>query len=320
MKCPVCLNSATAPALTGRDVLFETTSREFKLNACRQCDCLFINPLPGDQEVASFYPSQYWWNASKPSLLKRAESLYRRMALRGHVAFIQSAASRLQKKQGIRLLDIGCGSATLLGLMKNRGFDVLGVDTSAEASQVAAKENGVRVVVGTIANAALPTSSADVVTMFHVMEHVTNPQDVLADAHRILEAGGTLVLQVPNIDSWQFHWFGAKWYGLDIPRHVIDYSRASIVKLLERSGFQVTRIRHFNLRDNAPALVSSLFPSLDPVSRPIRLRHRNITESAPVSWCKHLAYLTLVFCAYPIVILESATRHGATVMIEARKR
>jgi SAM-dependent methyltransferase len=314
------LNPATAPALTGRDILFETTSREFKLSACRECDCLFINPLPGDQEVASFYPSQYWWNASKPSLLKRAESVYRRMALRGHMAFIQAAASRFQNKAHIRLLDIGCGSATLLGLMKNRGFEVLGVDTSEEASQVAAKENGVRVVVGTIAGAGLASASAEILTMFHVMEHVTNPQEVLAEAHRILQPDGTLVLQVPNIDSWQFHWFGTKWYGLDIPRHVIDYSCASIVQLLERCGFQVTRIRHFNLRDNAPALVSSLFPSLDPVSRPIRLRRRNTTESVPVSWCKHLAYLTLVFCAYPIVILESATRHGATVMIEARKR
>jgi SAM-dependent methyltransferase len=242
------------------------------------------------------------------------------MALRGHVAFIQSAASRLQKKRGIRLLDIGCGSATLLGLMKNRGFDVLGVDTSQEASEVAAQENGVRVVVGTIGSARLENSSADIVTMFHVMEHVTNPQEVLAVAHRILQSEGMLVLQVPNIDSWQFRWFRARWYGLDIPRHVIDYSRSSIVKLLERSGFQVMRIRHFNLRDNAPALVSSLFPSLDPVSRPIRLRRRNITESAPVSWCKHLAYLMLVLCAYPIVILESARRHGATVMIEATKR
>ena len=319
MNCPVCLNPTTAPALTGRDVLFETTSREFKLNACRHCDCLFINPLPDDREVASFYPTQYWWNAARPSLLKRAESVYRRIALRGHVAFIHSAALRLQVRGRTRLLDVGCGSATLLGLMKARGFEVLGVDTSAEASQVAAQENGVRVVVGTIGSAGLETSSADMVTMFHVMEHVTNPQEVLAEAHRILQPQGTLVLQVPNIDSWQFRWFGAKWYGLDIPRHVIDYSRSSIVSLLERSGFQVTRIRHFNLRDNAPALVSSLFPSLDPVSRPIRLRHRNLKESAVISWCKHLVYLALVICAYPVVILESATHHGATVMIEARR-
>jgi hypothetical protein len=142
---------------------------------------------------------------------------------------------------------------------------------------------------------------------------------VLAEVHRILEPNGTVILQVPNIDSWQFRWFGAKWYGLDIPRHVIDYSRRSIVKLLEDSRFRVARIRHFNLRDNAPALVSSLFPSLDPLSRPIRLRRRNAREAAISSWGKHLLYFALVICAYPICLAEAAAGRGATVMIEARK-
>src|SRR5262249_43082059 len=133
------------------------------------------------------------------------------------------------------------------------------------------------------------------------------------------QPNGAVVLQVPNIDSWQFRWFGASWYGLDIPRHVIDYSRQSIVQLLEKAGFRISRIRHFNLRDNAPALVSSLFPSLDPLSRPIRLRRRQARESTLSSWGKHLLYLMLVVCAYPVVLLEAAFGRGATVMIEACK-
>jgi SAM-dependent methyltransferase len=319
MNCPVCSNSSTAPALAGSDVLFETTTKEFKLNACPLCNCLFLNPLPDDREIAGFYPSQYWWSASRPTFLKRAESLYRRVALHGHVAFITSAARRWKAGTPLRLLDVGCGSATLLGQMKKRNFDVLGVDTSAEAAQVAAEENGVRVVLGTLQNAGLETSSFDLVTLFHVMEHVTNPRDVLDEVRRILKPRGTVVLQVPNIDSWQFRWFGAKWYGLDIPRHVIDYSRQSIVNLLEHCGFHIVRIRHFNLRDNAPALVSSLFPSLDPLSRPIRLRRRNTRESAALSWCKHLLYFLLVLGAYPVAMAEAAFGHGATVMIEAHK-
>jgi len=156
--------------------------------------------------------------------------------------------------------------------------------------------------------------------MFHVIEHVTNPREVLGEAQRILKPDGILIVQVPNIDSWQFGWFGAKWYGLDVPRHVIDYSRQSIVKLLEDTGFSVTRIRQFNLRDNAPALVSSLFLSLDPLSRRIRLHHRNATETALSLWSKHLIYLFLVLLAYPVAMLEAAAGHGATVMIEARPR
>jgi hypothetical protein len=125
------------------------------------------------------------------------------------------------------------------------------------------------------------------------------------------------VLQVPNIDSWQFKAFGAKWYGLDVPRHVIDYSKSAILKVLKDSGFKPRRIKHFNLRDNAPALVSSMFPSLDPVSRGIRQLKHGVRESPLLAWSRHIAYLLLVIAAYPFAILESAAGRGATLMIEA---
>lgn len=317
MKCPVCLNPATAPAISGTDLLFETTSRTFTLDSCPACHCLFLNPMPGNDEIAGFYPTQYWWNTARRGTLKTLESVYRRIALHDHVSFITKAAAN---RIGVDLLDVGCGSGTLLGLLKQRGFRGMGVDFSAEAAKVAEAENGVRVVVGSLGEAAFPDQSFDVVTLFHVMEHVTNPREVLAEVFRILRPNGAIVLQVPNIDSWQFKLFGAKWYGLDIPRHVIDYSKDAILRLLTNSGFVVQRIRHFNLRDNAPALVSSLFPSLDPVSRSVRHRKRNIHESAPAAWSRHLLYLFLVICAYPLAILESAFGHGATVMIEAHRK
>jgi len=317
MNCPVCLNPATAPAFTGTDLLFETTSRTFTLHACPACRCLFLNPMPGNDEIAGFYPTQYWWTTARRGALKRLESIYRRIALRDHVSFIARAAGT---GTGVDLLDVGCGGGTLLGLLKQRGFRAMGVDFSPEAAKVAEEENGVRVVVGSLGEAAFPDQSFDIVTLFHVMEHVTNPRDVLAEVLRILRPNGAIVLQVPNIDSWQFRLFGAKWYGLDIPRHVIDYSRDAILKLLVNAGFVIHRVRHFNLRDNAPALVSSLFPSLDPVSRSVRQRKRNVRESAPAAWSRHLLYLLLVICAYPLAILESAFGHGATVMIEARKK
>lgn len=272
--------------------------------------------MPGDNEIASFYPAQYWWSAQRRGLLKKVESVYRKIALRDHVSFITKAAGN---RKDADLLDVGCGSGTLLGLLKQRGFRVMGVDFSAEAANVAQTENGVRVVVGSLTDAAFPAESFDVVTLFHVMEHVANPREVLSEARRILRPGGAIVLQVPNIDSWQFRVFGSKWYGLDIPRHVIDYSKAAMLRLLRDAGFVPRRIRHFNLRDNAPALVSSLMPSLDPVSRNVRKTKRNVNESGLETWARHFIYLLLVLAAYPVAILEAASGHGATIMIEARK-
>ena len=208
----------------------------------------------------------------------------------------------------------------MLGLLKHRGFHTTGVDFSAEAAKIAAIENSVDVAVGSLEDAHFPDQAFDMVTLFHVMEHVSNPRVVLAEVVRVLKPDGVMILQVPNIESWQFKIFGARWYGLDIPRHLIDYSINSMLKLLADSGFTVTRIRHFNLRDNAPALVSSVFLSLDPVSRSVRHRKGNIRESQPGEWFRHLAYLLLVTCAYPAALLESAFGRGATVMIEAKKK
>jgi 2-polyprenyl-3-methyl-5-hydroxy-6-metoxy-1,4-benzoquinol methylase len=318
MSCPVCLNPVTAPALTGSDLLFESTSKHFTLHTCASCRCLFLNPMPGDEEIAGFYPTQYWWSSSKSGngTLKKLEAVYRRLALRDHVQFILRAS---EDRRGVDLLDVGCGSGTLLGLLKARGIRPTGVDFSSEAARVAEQENGVRVVVGSLSQAGFPDASFDIVTLFHVMEHVTNPRSVLSEVSRILKPDGAVVLQVPNIDSWQFKAFGAKWYGLDIPRHVIDYSKDSMLKLLAASGFVPRRIRHFNLRDNAPAFVSSMFPSLDPVSRAVRHRKHGVREGLPAAWFRHLAYLALVVGAYPFALLESAAGRGATVMIEARK-
>src|SRR5438067_9764477 len=116
MSCPICLNAETAPALSGTDTLFGTTGKRFTLDACAYCGCLFINPPPGNDEIASFYPSEYWWNSSPSTArpwLKTLERIYRRIALRDHIAFIRCAAG---KRTSLDLLDVGCGSGTLIGL------------------------------------------------------------------------------------------------------------------------------------------------------------------------------------------------------------
>jgi SAM-dependent methyltransferase len=314
MNCPVCLSPSTAPAhLTGSDVLFETTTKTFNLSGCAACGYLFIDPLPGVDEIAGFYPAQYWWKASS-GLLKSLEGAYRKMALRDHVSFIERAANRSAPS----MLDVGCGSGTLLGLLKQRGFQVRGFDSSAEAAGIAKSESGVDVVVGSrLQDAGFGDESFDLVTLFHVMEHVTDPRGVLREVRRLLRPAGRLVLQVPNIESWQFRLFGVRWYGLDVPRHVINYSNQAMQRLLGESGFEVRRTRHFNLRDNAPALASSLFPSLDPISRSVRQRRRDQAEPAPLSWLRHALYLGVVLAAQPFAIAESAAGKGATIMIEA---
>jgi len=321
MNCPVCLNPSTVPhTLTGSDFLFRTTLRTFSFTACDRCHCFFIDPPPEGEELAGFYPALYWWRSSS-SLLRKLEGVYRRMALRDHVAFIAKAAEVLPMGGSpARLLDVGCGSGTLLGLLKRRGLQVLGFDSSGEASEIARVESDVDVIVGSrLQDAGFASGAFDLVTLFHVVEHVPDPRAVLAEVRRILHPNGRIVLQIPNIESWQARLCGARWYGLDVPRHVINYSNQSIGRLLADSGFRVCRTRHFNLRDNAPALASSLFPSLDPVGRSVRRYGTGRAEPLLLAWIKHIFYLGTVATSYPFAIAESLAGMGATVMVEAEK-
>jgi 2-polyprenyl-3-methyl-5-hydroxy-6-metoxy-1,4-benzoquinol methylase len=318
MACPVCLSTAThTRAFSGSDLHFETTAWRFHFSGCETCRSLFIEPMPAEGELASFYPQPYWWNSSSGSL-KALQGLYRRIVLRDHIAFIEKAAGCLPRP--VRLLDVGCGSGTLLGLLKQRHFDVRGFDPSSEAARIARVENLVEVVVGSnLQDVTFPDGAFDLVTLFHVLEHVPDPRSVLQEVRRILQPRGRMILQVPNVASWQSRLMGARWYALDVPRHVIHYSARSIQRLVEDAGFRVRRVQHFNLRDNAPALASSVFPFLDPVSRRARLRRRDRSESCAIAGLKDGLYLAAVAAVTPFAVVEALAGAGATVMLEAEK-
>lgn len=303
--------------LGATDRFFETTERKFVLSGCEQCRCLFMDPLPVPERLAGFYPQQYWWNSST-GILNALENAYRRIILRDHLTSVTAAAARLTQVSPVRLLDIGCGSGTLLALLKRRGFQASGFDFSGEAAGVAKANHGLDVTVASsLREAGFAGGAFDLVTLFHVMEHVLDPHGVLAEVRRILQPKGRILVQVPNIESWQARLLGRRWYGLDVPRHVINYSGESIRWLINDCGFRVYRTRHFNLRDNAPALASSLCPSLDPMSRHVRGSGRR--ESTVLSWTKHALYLAAVAVAYPLAIAEAVAGAGGTVVLEAER-
>lgn len=320
--CPVCLGSAIeSQILIGHDLLFEMTDRTFSLSGCSRCHCLYMDPPLEDDELAGFYPRHYWWRPAS-GLLKSFEALYRSIALRDHVSFIATAASTATSHESSppRLLDVGCGSGTLLALLKRRGFQVVGFDSSGEAAGIARAESGVEVLTASrLQDAAFADGAFDVVTMFHVLEHVSHPHDLMMEIRRILRLRGRVIVQVPNLESWQFRVFGSRWYGLDVPRHVINYSCSAMRYLLSHSGFRIRRVRHFNLRDNAPAFASSLLPNFDPLRRRAREFRTGRTEPKFLTWMKHAGYLGAVAASYPLAIAESLAGAGGTVMLEAEK-
>src|SRR5262249_34256030 len=122
-----------------------------------------------------------------------------------------------------RLLDFGCGGGSFLERMHKQGWSRVGLDTSEAAVRSIRSELGLAAPVGTLPHPELAPESFDVITMWHALEHVHAPLDVLREAHRLLAPGGRLLVAVPNIASWPFRWFGRDWFGLDLPRHLTHF-------------------------------------------------------------------------------------------------
>jgi len=108
-----------------------------------------------------------------------------------------------------------------------------------------------------LSSAPFPPDTFDVITLNHVLEHVSNPTEVLSICHRLCRSGGRIGIAVPNWRSLGHGVFGRHWYGLDAPRHTAVWERATLVQHLERASFRVQRARTTSAREWAATLRSS---------------------------------------------------------------
>jgi SAM-dependent methyltransferase len=293
--------------------LYHTTTREFAVVRCGECGLLRLDPQPPPGELHRYYPENYWF-APDRSAASRLEERYRRLVLRDHVSFVEQALRR--SRAGGPVLDVGCGGGLFLGMLRERGFRVMGLDNSREAAAIAWHRQQAPAVCAMLESAPFPARSVKGLTMFHVLEHLYDPRAYLIAARNLLARDGRLVVQVPNAASWQFRLLGRAWNGVDVPRHLFDFRDRDMEKLLESCGFEVLRRKYFSLRDNPAGLASSLAPWLDPMAR----RVRRTAESGGTRLAKDLAYFALVVASLPFAAAEAAFHAGSTVMIEARPR
>ena len=130
-----------------------------------------------------------------------------------------------------RVLDIGCGSGGLLGMMRQLGWQIVGVEVDPQAASVARASLGVDVV-GSVA-AAREFGPFDAITMSHVLEHVPAPPLFLEEAANLLAPGGYLLAVTPNVDSLGQRWFGEDWLPLEAPRHLVIMSPRGLRRSLQ---------------------------------------------------------------------------------------
>lgn len=245
--CELCHSSAVREICSAADRL-NRSDRTFSIAICEGCGVLRTLPEMSDAELAPFYPEDYWGEDSFPP------DEWIRSSQSEKTAFLARCGLN-----GGRILDVGCGGGHFLRALGSESWDRYGVETGRQACSAASSWLGSdRVVSGTLTEAGFPDSAFDLVTFWSALEHSTRPRATLLEARRIVKPGGSLVVQVPNADSYQAAMFGGDWFALDAPRHRYHFTPERLQRLLNETGFQIRRATFFSKQHNAHSLRQSL--------------------------------------------------------------
>ncbi len=227
--------------LCGRDnsrVLFKGEDRtwlvkgQFSLVKCSYCGLIYINPRPTLKEMGRFYPTRYF------SRVFEAKRMSKKQFLKMRKVFENRYRPFLKYKKTGNLLEIGCSDGYFLRFLKDKGWNVLGIEPSVFASQFAREVLSLDILTGTLEDFDLKNGSFDVVCMFEVFEHLHNPLSSLVKIKEILKKGGILVITVPNFSSFGRIIFGRSWLNIDIPRHLFYFTEKTITGMLVKAGFE----------------------------------------------------------------------------------
>ena len=238
--CNVCGSTQTAQALVagnrhGRhDLLPE---REFVYRRCSDCGNLFLTGVTFDSAYyATYYPEDYYSaeSAGRGPLNQAVRVLARYSHARKRRLIVRHTARGPGR---LRILDIGCGAGEFLAALPPAAFDRVGLEINPNGV-AAARSKGVDVIHGDIRSLAPDTQPFDIVTLWHVLEHVPDPAALLAAIRRIKKDSGVIVFAVPNTESLGFKLGGALWFHLDAPRHVFLPRVQTMHWLLRHCGYR----------------------------------------------------------------------------------
>lgn len=194
---------------------------------CPKCDLIFISPIP--ENLGDYYPQTYYFVPESTDPLNAAA---------GHERYKIEIIQRYVK-QG-RLLEIGPSLGCFTYLAKKSGFEAEAIEMDARCSKFLNEVAGIPTVNSSDTCAALKTLKPfDVITLWHVIEHLPNPWVTLDAISEKLNPGGILVLAAPNPDAFQFHILGRYWPHVDAPRHLMLIPSQSLVEKMKTLGMTV---------------------------------------------------------------------------------
>jgi 2-polyprenyl-3-methyl-5-hydroxy-6-metoxy-1,4-benzoquinol methylase len=231
-SCPLCKNTAFKPFITCTD--YTVSKQKFPIVSCDACGFKFTNPVPEISELGNYYKSDEYVSHSntRKGLVHRLYHLVRNYTLKKKLQLVSSYVSRGT------ILDYGCGTGMFLKVCDNAGWSVLGVEPDSGARE-AGNKMGLSIQERKQDLLKVFNKKLDVITLWHVLEHVTDLSETLQFFKENLDNGGVLIIAVPNHKSSDAMYYEEFWAAYDVPRHLYHFEKSTMQSLLSRHGFKL---------------------------------------------------------------------------------
>ncbi len=202
---------------------------------CPRCTLVRVDPLPGAEETLAQYDADYYRSGDRGYVDYLGDESVYRAEFRRRLHTLRTAGARG------RLLDVGCATGACLTEARALGFRASGLEPSDEMAAVARERSGCPVQALSLDRAVFARASYDVIVMFDVLEHLTDPVAAATKVRRALRPGGLLAVTVPDFGGWWARVGGRRWPMITPWEHLVYFTRATVRATLATAGFE--RIR-----------------------------------------------------------------------------
>ena len=214
---------------------YSVSKETFDLYYDQDLDLLITSPQPSPENLGRYYESNDYISHtdSKRSLFEKAYHFVKGIALKNKLNLINNCSS----SKG-NLLDIGAGTGDFLLTAKQNGWETIGVEPSEKAKGIAIGK-GIKFSDST---QDLESHSFDVITMWHVLEHIPNLEIQIKELKRLVKPNGTIIIAVPNFKSYDANYYGKFWAAFDVPIHFWHFSKKAIQLLFQKENIKLEKV------------------------------------------------------------------------------